>query len=319
MKIKYLSVLLLSSLVLPVFAYAQDYTFTSDWSSYNVSSFTTDWWVINMTDYTCVSNECSISIWSWNSAFCRIDYQYEFDIYTCDWKTLLPWTYRVVSQTFDYFDSITFSIVPENSWAWTVDPEIPLDVVWSFKTTLQWLVSDLVIWFYNYLPLVIVIWIGVLMIFTLRWYIRHASSEIFTLNKNSKKSLSWFQNEDIVNMYSNWKKDRVSKHDINKIVENTVDHTDEYRAKIKEFYDEEYSKYSLDQWKKDFYSWNRQWMSWVDSYSDEANYQKNVHRRVADRLEEYFDKKYWDWYGMQAVKLRNDDDRSWFTHYAKYR
>lgn len=206
-----------------------------------------------------IRNECSededwscdftIRLSSDNSKVCSTIVEWgELTEDTCGNLDLYAWDYKVCvwnscSWYWDAyaFDNVSFTLVPNVDTP--VDPEDPVDpenpedpenpdTDWSisipswFTDSINWLVSSFAWSIWNYAPTIIIVWLGVVLLFAFWWYIRHASSELFTLNRKWKKSLSWFQKEDLVNMYTNWKNDRVSKHDVNNIIENDYDYDD---------------------------------------------------------------------------------------------
>lgn len=264
-----IKLLLLSWLViLPVGAFAQDYTITSDWSSYTPTTFSTDWWTVSLKSYVCAPwNDCNIYIKSWSLAFCRVDYESwisDIDTNTCDNKEINPWTYEIFHMSsMDYFDSITFSIVWEDSWAWVDSSSEWLS---NFSLTLTSLVWDLTTSFTNYLPTLILLWFGVLVFFVFRWYIKHASVELFSMYKNRNKSEWRYQNEDVNAMYNDRKNDFVKNHDLNNAVSKKYYDADARQEIFAEDYFNNHDKYFYDEL---VYKWDHFFRSNKETWEEE--------------------------------------------------
>ena len=215
-----------SLLVLPAFTSADtnSFEFSKVGSSYSPSSFTTNGWVLwNISLWSCQwYNKCAFSIKDTsNTDLCYLLYatsSSSIQINTCSDLELSDWSYTISTRSSQWlFDMISFDVVWQTI---PVDPETPenSDVLWFFWSTLEWLVGNLLSSFGGILPTLILVWFGVLVVFVFWWYIKHASVELFHMWKDRNKSMKYYSNEDVVQMYSNWRKKWVSKHDINNII-----------------------------------------------------------------------------------------------------
>lgn len=237
MKLKYLSILLSWLVILPVgaFASADDpYTsYNNDLSSYDPSSFslsdTFENNSLDVLDFSCSSSDlCLLSIQDDDGFNCDIMAMGDSITYnncstqtlSSDWSNMLY--FSMWWEGYAWFDYINLHLVEWSSGgAWGGDipwDDSTSDWLSNFSSSLNTLVGNLTISFSDYLPTLILIWFGVVILFVFRWYIKHATVELFSMYKNRKKSEWRYQNEDVNAMYKDRKNDFVKNHDLNNAV-----------------------------------------------------------------------------------------------------
>lgn len=187
-----LSTIVLWSPLLSI-ASAADYTFTSssytDWV-YSPNFFTlSSSSVIDSISYTehssqygaiCVCNsleeDCSYD-YEWTNDNLLCSFNTDSNENSCENKSLSAWTYYVGPCTDQSFASVTLNISSSSSWG--SDSDWSIGIPSWFTDSVNWLVSNFAWSFWNYAPTLILVWLGVVLLFTFWWIIRSWAVRIF--------------------------------------------------------------------------------------------------------------------------------------------
>jgi len=103
---------------------------------------------------------------------CNLDYSDSLVVKSSDADncSLSAWTYQILRDDWDWFASITLTYGSSSSWG--SDSDWSIAVPSWFTDSVNWLVSNFAWSIWNYAPTLIIIWLGVVLLFTFWWVIR---------------------------------------------------------------------------------------------------------------------------------------------------
>lgn len=239
-----------SLLVLPVFVSADTPVADADMMFYDYDwmytpdevTFKSDYYLY-VVDFNCPSDvwyECSLRFYQWSTRKCTIAsnaWSSEITLNTCNY--LPAWTYDI---KWDWYSSIHIRWYLNELPVTPSDPETPENdsVLWTFWSTLQWLVGNFVSSFSGILPTLIIIGLGVLALFVFLWAVKNYVKWI-VLNRNRSR-------------YEKMRDELLQDIDIN--YENRYINEQYYFLKQKWFSDDTLNKV--------FMSWDYKSTAWVD-------------------------------------------------------